>query len=124
MDGFTERTLRSSATKPIHGMAIALYASTSSECFRWTRTIGISTERLEAMVTKSTTSSDRDLERRVLGYLCEKHVPSFRRLTVEACDGVVTLRGRVSSFYEKQLAHHCCRRVAGVTRLVDAMEVN
>jgi osmotically-inducible protein OsmY len=38
-------------------------------------------------------------------------------------DGTVTLRGQVRSFYEKQLCHHTCRRVAGVLRLVDEIEV-
>jgi len=70
-----------------------------------------------------TRDSDRDLERRVIGYLLGRHVPGLRHLAVEASNGVVTLRGRVHSFYEKQLSHHCCRRVAGVVQLVDAIDV-
>jgi osmotically-inducible protein OsmY len=66
---------------------------------------------------------DRDLERRVVNYLARRHVPGLRQLAVEANNGTVTLRGQVRSFYEKQLSHHCCRRVAGVIRLVDAIDV-
>jgi hypothetical protein len=30
----------------------------------------------------------------------------------------------VRSFYEKQLCQHCCQRVAGVVRMVDAIVVS
>jgi osmotically-inducible protein OsmY len=52
-----------------------------------------------------------------------RHVPALRNVLVEASDGVVTLRGQVRSFYEKQLCHNCCRRVAGVRQLVDDVDV-
>ena len=67
--------------------------------------------------------SDRDLERRVANYLASSHVPGLRHLEVEAENGVVTLRGRVHSFYEKQLCQAFCRRVAGVVRYVDNVDV-
>jgi osmotically-inducible protein OsmY len=76
------------------------------------------------MVTTNSEAADRDLERRVVGYLHGKHVPSFRRLHIQARDGVVTLRGQVRSFYEKQLSSHCCGRVAGVRGLIDDITVN
>ncbi|NUQ61577.1 MAG: BON domain-containing protein [Pirellulales bacterium] len=37
--------------------------------------------------------------------------------------GVVTLRGRVHSWHDKQLGLNSAQRVAGVLRLVDAIEV-
>jgi hypothetical protein len=37
--------------------------------------------------------------------------------------GSVTLRGRVATFYEKQLAIQTCRMLAGLERLIDAVEV-
>ncbi len=67
---------------------------------------------------------DRELERRVTSFLVGKHLPGLRQIEVEARDGVVTLRGRVRTFYEKQLCHQCCRRVAGVLKLIDAVEVD
>lgn len=68
--------------------------------------------------------ADRDLERRVTIYLVGRHVPGLRHLEVEAHNGIVTLRGRVFSYYEKQLCQAVCRRVAGVVRYIDAVDVN
>ena len=68
--------------------------------------------------------ADRDLERRVTRFLQDKQVPGLRNLEVKAQAGSVTLRGSVQSFYEKQLSHSLCRRVAGVIRLIDAVNVD
>lgn len=68
-------------------------------------------------------AADLDLKRRVHSYLQGRQVPSLRDLQVQAQAGRVVLSGRVSSFYEKQLALNCCRRVAGVYELVDCVEV-
>lgn len=67
--------------------------------------------------------ADADLERRVRNYLVGRQMPGLRHIEVEANDGIVTLRGVVRSFYEKQLCIHCCRRVAGVMELVDEVAV-
>ncbi len=67
--------------------------------------------------------ADQDLKRRVALFLAGRHMLSLRHLDVEARGGTVTLRGRVGSFYEKQLSQQCCRRVAGVIELVDHVEV-
>ena len=69
------------------------------------------------------TQEDADLRRRVVSFLATKHLPNLRRLNVNAAGGKVTLRGRVDSFHEKQVAIHSCRRVAGVQDLVDDVEV-
>ncbi len=66
---------------------------------------------------------DHDLERRVASFLASRHMASLRKLEIEAREGVVTLRGQVHSFYEKQVSHLCCRRVAGVRSLIDAVDV-
>ncbi len=68
-------------------------------------------------------TSDRDLERRVSSFLATRHIASLRRLDVEAEHGVVTLRGQVRTFYEKQVGHSCTKRVAGVMNLIDAIDV-
>lgn len=75
------------------------------------------------MVSSASAVADRDLERRVVSYLLGRHVPGLRHLAVEANNGTVTLRGRVQTFYEKQLCHHTCKRVAGVVKLIDAVDV-
>lgn len=68
-------------------------------------------------------AADQDLLLRVSHYLEERKFPALRNVQIEAHDGVVVLRGRVRTFYEKQLCQSCCRRVAGVTRLVDEVTV-
>jgi osmotically-inducible protein OsmY len=68
-------------------------------------------------------SADRDLERRVLNFLRGWQMPGLRNVEVQAADGTVTLRGTVNSFYEKQLSQQCCRRVAGVLKLIDSISV-
>jgi hypothetical protein len=67
--------------------------------------------------------ADEDLKHRVSLFLAGRHVLSLRGLEIDARGGTVTLRGRVGSFYEKQLSQQCCRRVAGVIELVDRVEV-
>ena len=70
-----------------------------------------------------TLNTDKDLERRVSQYLLARRMPGLRHLSVEARGGIVTLRGKVRTFYEKQLCHNICRRVAGVIRLDDLVAV-
>jgi len=70
----------------------------------------------------STETSDRDLERRVTSSLADCH-PVLRQLEVAANNGTVTLRGRVFSFYQKQLCQNVCRRMAGVAQFIDAVVV-
>jgi hypothetical protein len=67
--------------------------------------------------------ADNDLRRRVQTFLSTRHRPGLRSLEVEAQDGVVTLRGRVATFHEKQISAQLARRVAGVVRLVDQVIV-
>jgi osmotically-inducible protein OsmY len=68
--------------------------------------------------------ADRELRSRVVGYLCGQHVSDLRHLDVEARRGIVTLRGRVHTFHQKQLCLNCCQRVAGVLRIEDEIEVD
>jgi osmotically-inducible protein OsmY len=68
-------------------------------------------------------STDRQLERAIADQLAETNRQGLRRLDVNVADGNVTLRGRVTSFYEKQLAIQTCRVLAGIDRLIDAVEV-
>ncbi len=68
-------------------------------------------------------TGDRDLERRVAAFLAGRNVPALRRLYVRSSQGVVTLRGYVHTFYEKQLGGNIARRVAGVVQLVDDVRV-
>jgi osmotically-inducible protein OsmY len=73
--------------------------------------------------TAENSPADRDLERRVRSYLSARHVPGLRTLSVHAKDGIVTVSGRVLTYYEKQLCNQCIRRVAGVMELINAVDV-
>jgi osmotically-inducible protein OsmY len=78
---------------------------------------------MQMVISAGTHSPDIELERRVHNFLAGRFLPALKRLAIEADGGVVTVRGQVSSFYEKQVALHCCQRVAGVRELIDAVDV-
>lgn len=67
--------------------------------------------------------ADYELESRLQSELSKNQRPSFKRLHVDVVAGIVTLSGCVRSFYERQLAVQCCRRVPGVAQMIDAVEV-
>ena len=68
-------------------------------------------------------TTDDDLKTRVVNFLAQRQVSLLHGVAVEVKDGLVTLRGNVRSFYEKQLCLNCARHVAGVIRLVDRIQV-
>ena len=47
----------------------------------------------------------------------------LRSLNCQHCEGVLVLRGRVSSFYLKQLAQEHARMVSGVSVIMNQLEV-
>ncbi len=49
---------------------------------------------------------------------------SPRTLRVEASEGRVTLRGKVGSYFQKQMAQEAIRRIDGVQRVDNHLEVN
>ena len=69
------------------------------------------------------TSTDNLIASRITTHLAETNRASLRRLSVDVHGGEVTLRGSVGSFYEKQIAIQACRVLAGIERLIDAVEV-
>jgi osmotically-inducible protein OsmY len=68
--------------------------------------------------------ADLDLETRLQSELSRNQRPTLKRLHVDVAQGIVTLSGCVRSFYERQLAVQCCRRVPGVLHMIDAVEVS
>jgi osmotically-inducible protein OsmY len=67
--------------------------------------------------------SDRVLATQIATQLAETNRFNLRRLSVDVHGGEVTLRGCVGSFHEKQVAIQACRVLAGIARLIDAVEV-
>ncbi len=55
--------------------------------------------------------------------LLDRNSAALRQIVVRADSGTVTLRGTVTSFYQKQLCIQACRAVPGVVTLVDEVEV-
>ena len=51
------------------------------------------------------------------------HVPS-RRVKVEHERGHIVLKGSVDSFFQKQMAQEALRRIDGVERIENLLEVN
>lgn len=47
-----------------------------------------------------------------------------RQLRVERVDGQVTLQGTVSTYFQKQMAQEAVRRVEGVEKVHNLLEVN
>jgi osmotically-inducible protein OsmY len=68
-------------------------------------------------------ASNLDLTARVRSFLSERHFPALRQVEVEVRGETVILKGRVSTFHERQLAIAFCQRVAGVYDVVDCLTV-
>ena len=51
------------------------------------------------------------------------HVP-YQNVRVEAADGRVTLKGHVTTFFQKQMAQEAVRRVDGVEHIDNLLQVN
>lgn len=68
-------------------------------------------------------ANDQDLTHRI-HQAVDRH-PHVRphRLRYEANDGRVHIRGRVSSYFEKQMAQEALRSVAGIAAIENELEV-
>lgn len=72
----------------------------------------------------STAAATRPLFERIYDALTTNpHVPSHQ-VRVEAVDGRVVLKGNVDSFFQKQMAQEAIRRVDGVQRIDNLLQVN
>ena len=55
--------------------------------------------------------------------LCSSPYASLRTLSCDVENGVLLLRGRLGSFHYKQVAQETVRRLAGVSQVVNEIEV-
>jgi hypothetical protein len=67
--------------------------------------------------------ADSALVLRVRDQLHQCGYESLRMLEVRVEQGVVVVQGTVSAYYLRQVAVECIRRVAGLNRLIDQIEV-
>ena len=74
-------------------------------------------------LTVCITQQDADLLTRVGIALTLRQRSSFRQIVVEVVAGVVTLRGNIPSFFDRQLAAETARRVVGVRQVRDELRV-
>jgi len=68
-------------------------------------------------------SPDRELACRVKNFLEGLNLPALCDLEVDVRNGAAVVSGRVSTFYQKQLATSCCQRVAGVLNVINEVRV-
>jgi hypothetical protein len=68
-------------------------------------------------------SMDRELEHRLLNFLHQRSVPGGDGVRLDACGGVVAVSGEFPTRYAKWLYIECCRRVAGVIKVIDKTKV-
>jgi osmotically-inducible protein OsmY len=71
----------------------------------------------------SATASDSELLHRVKLFLHQHGYGPHKALELSVAQGVVTIQGRVPTYYLRQVAVECLRRVAGVIQVVDRIEV-
>jgi osmotically-inducible protein OsmY len=69
-------------------------------------------------------AGDAELKTRIETFLHRRNEAPLRKLRVDVAEGHVTISGPVRTFYQKQLAGHCCQRVAGVQHVVNDVTVD
>lgn len=67
--------------------------------------------------------SDAELERRLANFLYQRRVPGVERIHLIAHGGVVAITGQTPTRSAKWLCIECCRRVAGVIRVIDNVQI-
>lgn len=81
-----------------------------------------STDRSDQVLAQCS-CDDEALQHRVEQFLFDRGVDSLSDIQVTVSRGVVTLHGVVASPHERWLCICCARRVAGVIRVEDELEV-
>lgn len=68
-------------------------------------------------------AADAALRQDIINYLSGPEFPTLQGVTIDVVDGTVTLRGRVGSYYTKQVLVHACRCMKRVTEVIDRLHV-
>lgn len=68
-------------------------------------------------------TDDVELAKRIVNTLVDRHVCGLENVNINVTGGVVTLYGKVPTAHERFLCVECCRHVAGVVRIYDALEL-
>jgi osmotically-inducible protein OsmY len=81
-------------------------------------------DRIMVRIQTGSLNADQDLEHRVMLFLKRHHRHATRDIQATAIQGLVILRGCVTSFHHRQLCVEYCKKVDGVTKVRDEIEVN
>jgi osmotically-inducible protein OsmY len=79
---------------------------------------------MEAAVADPIADRSSALINKVEGALNRSPYLSPREVRVEAFEGVIRLKGAVRSFFQKQMAQELIRRLDGVERIENHLQVN
>ncbi len=79
--------------------------------------------RLDSQRRLSPFDARRHVEGEVRACMLRSSYNELRRVTGDFHEGILTLRGRVSSFYLKQVAQTLVQHLEGVERIVNRVEV-
>ncbi|MCA9068871.1 MAG: BON domain-containing protein [Planctomycetaceae bacterium] len=75
------------------------------------------------MIATNTTSPESEVLNEVHQALSEQLFRLSQNLTCEFREGLLLLRGRVSSYYHKQVAQEAVRRLDAVDQIINQIEV-
>jgi len=82
-----------------------------------------SRDRIAGAELTDVISIDHHLRERILDRLAQRGIRVSDELTLDVHQRAVTVRGRVDSYYQRQLIIHSIRLVPGIGALQDAVDV-
>ena len=66
---------------------------------------------------------DQICQNRIEGLLRDQPHRELQEIQISSDRGTITMQGRVSSFYLRQLCIRCCQQAAGVLQINDQLQV-
>jgi osmotically-inducible protein OsmY len=84
----------------------------------------IQESRTEEMVDDTSASAAKRIVVRAMDVLQQRLDSAARQITCEYEDGVLLLRGHLTSYYEKQMAQETLRALEGVDQIINKIEVD
>lgn len=68
--------------------------------------------------------SDRLLKNEISRLLAMQHFPSFKNLEVEVDHGLITISGKLHSYYHRQVALSTCQQMGDLITVIDMISVS
>jgi len=81
------------------------------------------TERISSSIAHLSDAENESIAQSVKECLRSHAYRELRSLSCEFCNGIVTLRGEVTTYFNKQLAQESVRRLASVEVIINAVAV-